>query len=279
MGIESSDELSQERDQTALDRTSVVPLYYQLQEVLKQQIESGRWGPGDPLPPEIELGHRYGVSRVCVRQALAILEDDREIVRIQGRGTFVAARKLVFRPAGITRLLVETRPPGAVVRVLDRRIGGVEPAIAHALGATTDQVLRLTTSWAINDTPFAIGHSFFAGDEIERLDGLAQVGQDLVVREALEHVEIDEVAVSVETTQCGRFEADLLGIQPRSTLLLTSGVVHVKTADGSRPFEAMRFGYRGDVVQLRLGGSAIGDENRAWAFRPSEAGDAGAGAR
>ena len=41
----------------------------------------------------------------CTRQALAILEDDREIVRVQGRGTFVASRKLTYRPTGLAGLV------------------------------------------------------------------------------------------------------------------------------------------------------------------------------
>ena len=67
-----------------LDRMSFVPLYYQLQEILKEEIESGLWQPGDRLPSEPTLARRFGVSRVVVRQALAILEDDRQISRVRG---------------------------------------------------------------------------------------------------------------------------------------------------------------------------------------------------
>src|SRR3712207_2077198 len=86
--------------ENVLDRTSFVPLYYQLQEVLKEQIESGVWRPGEAIPSEPELARRFGVSRVVVRQALAILSDDRQIVRVQGRGTFVAEPKLDTRAGG-----------------------------------------------------------------------------------------------------------------------------------------------------------------------------------
>src|ERR1700677_3761812 len=100
-----------ELDPGRLDRSSVVPLYYQLQELLKEQIESGVWGPGDPLPSEPELARGLGVSRVVVRQALAILDDDRQIVRLRGRGTFVAEPKLGHRAGGLSRLLVAPRGP------------------------------------------------------------------------------------------------------------------------------------------------------------------------
>ena len=88
-----------------LDRTSFVPMYYQLQEVMKEHIESGAWPPGGLLPSEPELARTFGVSRAVVRQALAILEDDHQIVRIRGRGTFVAHPKMVHRAGGLARLL------------------------------------------------------------------------------------------------------------------------------------------------------------------------------
>src|SRR5918997_4678363 len=99
------------REDDGLDRSSFVPLYYQLQELLKEQIESGAWKPGERMPSEPELARRFGISRVVVRQALAILEDDRQIVRIKGRGTFVAPPKLDARAGGLSRVLIAPRPP------------------------------------------------------------------------------------------------------------------------------------------------------------------------
>ena len=241
----------------ALDRTSAVPLYYQLQEVLKQQIESGLWQPGDALPPELELARRYGVSRVCVRQALAILEDDREIVRAQGRGTFVASRKLTYHPTGLAGLVTGPKRP-ATVRVLDKRTGGVERAIASALGVEPELIVRLTTLWSLQDTPFGIGLSFFRAADVPWLDDV-EVGSALSGGRTVAGLELGETHISVETTQCGAFEADLLGIPNRSTLLLTVSVVHAE----DRPFEIMRYGYRGDIVQLRLHDRATRDDEDA----------------
>ncbi len=53
-----------------------VPLYYQLGSVLREQITSGRFTPGDRIPTEAELAGEYGVSRITVRQALAALEEE-----------------------------------------------------------------------------------------------------------------------------------------------------------------------------------------------------------
>ena len=88
-----------------LDRDSVVPLYFQLQEILKEKIEIGLWSAGEALPPEADLCATYGVSRTVVRQALAILEQDRQIIRVRGSGTFVATPKVEQRAGGFSRLL------------------------------------------------------------------------------------------------------------------------------------------------------------------------------
>ena len=122
-----------------LDRSSFVPLYYQLQEVLKEQIESGTWTTGEALPSEPELARRFGVSRVVVRQALAILEDDRQIVRIKGRGTFVAEPKLDARAGGLSRSLVVPRPAEVAIQALDVRTAHVEESIRGELDAGADE--------------------------------------------------------------------------------------------------------------------------------------------
>ncbi|WP_052447424.1 GntR family transcriptional regulator [Clostridium polynesiense] len=46
-----------------------------------------------PLPGERELGEVFGVSRPTIRKALKILEDERKVIRIQGRGSFYLGNK------------------------------------------------------------------------------------------------------------------------------------------------------------------------------------------
>ena len=78
-----------------IDRDSPIPYYYQLSEILREQINSGRLVAGDQLASEPALCEHYGVSRTVVRQALGDLESEGAIQRMKGRGTFVAAPKMV----------------------------------------------------------------------------------------------------------------------------------------------------------------------------------------
>ncbi|OYX87733.1 MAG: hypothetical protein B7Y84_10745 [Azorhizobium sp. 32-67-21] len=73
-------------------RTSALPLYVALSNLIRAEIEEGRWPPGHQLPTLDQLSEMYGVARVTVRQALGVLADDRLIERMQGKGTFVADR-------------------------------------------------------------------------------------------------------------------------------------------------------------------------------------------
>jgi GntR family transcriptional regulator len=255
----------------ALDRRSFVPLYYQLQEILKEQIESGVWRPGDTLPSEPELARRYGISRVVVRQALAILEDDRQVIRIRGRGTFVAEPKLDTRAGGLSRLLATPRTPDVLIEVLDARTAHVEPSIRERLGAAEgDRVLRLGTALAIRDVPLAITYSFFLADQVPWLEDVARPGgaldRDLVLGD--HGVQLDRSSLSIETSQCGQFEAERFGIEHRASVFLVLCTEYRRTGGEPAPFEVARVEYRGDLLQFRLEVSeaAPGTIQASWAL-------------
>ncbi len=254
-----------------LDRSSFVPLYYQLQEILKEHIESGTWRPGDTLPSEPELARRYGVSRVVVRQALAILQDDRQVIRVRGRGTFVAEPKLDTRAGGLSRLLVVPRGPDVVIDVLDVRTARVEPFIRRQLDVDSRApILRLTTALTVRDVPLAITYSFFRADEVGWLEEAARAAGGLAgdLVPADHGIELARSTLSIETSQCGQFEADLFGIPPRSAVFLVLCTELRRTADGVRPFEVARVEYRGDLLQFRLevSGEQPGAIDAVWAL-------------
>lgn len=77
-----------------LDERSPVPLYYQLQEIIRSRIESGQWQAGQQLPPEAELCQEFNLSRGTVRQALADLVREGLLHRRRGKGSFVASPKI-----------------------------------------------------------------------------------------------------------------------------------------------------------------------------------------
>jgi DNA-binding GntR family transcriptional regulator len=72
-----------------LDRSSPVPLYFQVAQQIEQAIERGELGPGARLDNEIQLADRYGLSRPTMRRAIQELVSKGLLVRKRGVGTQV----------------------------------------------------------------------------------------------------------------------------------------------------------------------------------------------
>jgi GntR family transcriptional regulator len=72
-----------------IDPSADRAVFRQLADLLREQIESGALGPGDPLPSELRLVQEHGISRTTVRQAIAQLRTEGLVSVERPRGTFV----------------------------------------------------------------------------------------------------------------------------------------------------------------------------------------------
>ena len=77
----------------SIRRDVPIPYYYQLMQMVREDIVTGMLKPDTPIPSEHALCATYGVSRPVVRQALGELVSDGLIYRVKAKGTFVARRK------------------------------------------------------------------------------------------------------------------------------------------------------------------------------------------
>lgn len=71
---------------------SPVPVYRQLVDALKAQIESGELEAGELIPSETELEQLTGLARGTIRKAIGVLREDGFIVTTPGKGSYVAER-------------------------------------------------------------------------------------------------------------------------------------------------------------------------------------------
>jgi GntR family transcriptional regulator, transcriptional repressor for pyruvate dehydrogenase complex len=115
-------------------------------DALREAIRSGRWLPGDRLPPERTLAANFEVSRSTVREALGSLSRMHIIDVRRGSGAYVT----VPDPHVILDALapvVDMSPDTAVLDVLAlRRIVEAEIAGLAAVRATENDVRALTES-------------------------------------------------------------------------------------------------------------------------------------
>ena len=140
-----------------------VPLYYQLESLIRRCISSGLLKPGDMLPSEMELCQTFSISRSTVRQAIGRLEEEGLVQRHQGKGSFVAEPKLHRRTENIysftaeatamglkpgSRLLsFEVITPGEAVRQLLELAEGTEVYCFTRIRTVDGMPLMLETSY------------------------------------------------------------------------------------------------------------------------------------
>jgi GntR family transcriptional regulator len=143
-----------------IDKTSPVPYYYQLRQLLEQAISSGVLGVDDKIPTEAALCERYDVSRTVVRQALSDLERTGLVSRQKGRGTFVAAPKLSeFVAQTLTSLHEDLSARGERLEttVLRLEVEPVSPHVARMLDLSdSEQIVLLERLRYLRGEPLVV---------------------------------------------------------------------------------------------------------------------------
>ncbi len=242
-------------------RGSPIPLYFQLQELLKEKIEVGTWGVREMIPSEPELCDTYQVSRTVVRQALSVLEQDGQLRRVRGRGTFVSAPKIEQRVGGVSRLLANPSPGHQVV-VLDHREERPLKRVSEQLELPSGaKIWRVMTLLRVGEAPVALFDSFFPLAAVEPLRKHLQEKVPFVLAPSAQTraVELTRTNVGIETSFCSPWEAEQLQIPVRGAVFVTLCTEFRKENGEARPFEVVRGVYRVDRVQLRFDVASNGE--------------------
>lgn len=141
-----------------LERSNPLPLYYQLKEVLKQQIRSGHLAPHTAIPSEPELVSSYQVSRATVRQALSELVHEGLLYRQHGKGTFVCEPRIQRSVSELTSLTEEIRRQGkhpAGLLVVSELVRGSETVREQLALVDIEQIIRLERLRTADGSPIA----------------------------------------------------------------------------------------------------------------------------
>jgi GntR family transcriptional regulator len=73
-----------------INHDSAITVTNQVAADIESDIDADKIAPDTRIPTELELAEQYGVSRVTVRRAIALLRDRGKVVTVHGRGTYVA---------------------------------------------------------------------------------------------------------------------------------------------------------------------------------------------
>jgi GntR family transcriptional regulator len=152
-----------------IDRSSPIPLYYQVAQQLEDAIKAGGLPPGVRLDNEVELADQLGLSRPTMRRAMQYLVEKGLIVRRRGIGTRVVSPN-VRRALQLTSLyddLVESgkRPTTTVLsNTIEEADATVAEALGIAEGATVQAIVRLRYA---QEQPIARMANYLPADRVE----------------------------------------------------------------------------------------------------------------
>lgn len=208
------------RPQIRVDRSSPVPLYFQVSQQLEEAIHSGELAPGFRLENEIALADRYGLSRPTMRRAIQTLVDKGLLVRKRGVGTQVVHGQM-RREVELTSLYddLANTDQKPTTQVLHNAVEAASPEVAAALGVERgSQVLHLRRLRLARGEPLAVLENWLpeplmsVGEADLEQQGLYQLMRDLGV-----HMRIARQRIGARGANAD--EAKLLGERRNAPLL------------------------------------------------------------
>ena len=236
-----------------VDRDSAVPIYQQLEDIFTAKIASGEWSANDRIPSENDLYRHFGLSRMTVRGVPTKLTAEGLLVRVPGKGTFVAPDKInAVSPAyrGIREQL-EVLGYDIATELVSIDRGPAPKRVRERLGlGPTDDVFAIVRRRTVDGDPLSIHRSFVPAALAPTLDTLDVVGEQLcVVLEDAFGLAMHDVAEGLEAVAVAEADAALLDLRRGAPALQLTDVVSSRV--GTR-FEYSTIVFRGDRMRLQF---------------------------
>ena len=226
-----------------------MPLYHQIQHLLRHRIHSGMYPPGTQIPSEHELSRELAVSRVTLREALRELVRERLLIKVQGRGTFVSSnppkRLARVRYTGFLEELQE-RVRKLKVTSVDVSQAPATPDLRAALQLepATTHLTVIRRLRHIDEEPFSFTQNYLPTDIGARIrvKDLYSLPLLKILQEDLK-IPIVRARETIEAAPADPETARRLAIPALYPVLHITRVMYTT---GDRPFELVDVYYRAD---------------------------------
>ncbi|MGN7401670.1 GntR family transcriptional regulator [Cytobacillus praedii] len=229
-----------------IDKESRVPIYLQIEELLKQRIYLEEFKIGENIPSERELSEQLNVSRMTVRQSITNLVNNGLLYREKGRGTYVANPKLEQPLNGLTSFTEDMRARGMEPSSKLINFEKIIPPfdIGRELQLEKDEyvfhVIRIRNA---DLKPMAIERTYIPVKIFPELDEKKIMGSLYALIEARSHQKIGNAIQQMEAAIVSKEDSKYLQISTSQAVLIIKRTSFL--TDGV-PFELVRSTYRAD---------------------------------
>lgn len=150
-----------------LNTNEPTPLYFQLQEDIKKDIDNGVYKVNEMIPTEKELQELYAVSRITVRKAIEGLVFEGILQKKQGIGTIVCKRRIAENTASLKSFSEKFAEQGFEVgtKVLEvSRIASSERIARHLKIKPGAEVIYVKRIRLVEEEPIALFSNYLRAD-------------------------------------------------------------------------------------------------------------------
>ena len=149
-----------------------LPLYQQIADELRRNIQESVFRVGDRLPTETELSKRFGVNRHTLRRAMEVLRHEGIVNVERGRGTFVVAAPITLSIGRRVRFneslkAQSVEPQWQILQVTEIP---ADPRVALNLALTPGAAVVLYERLSLaDDVPLSLASSYFPSQPFPNL--------------------------------------------------------------------------------------------------------------
>ncbi|MCM3731137.1 GntR family transcriptional regulator [Fictibacillus nanhaiensis] len=234
-----------------IDKTSPLPLYYQIEEAIKQKIDKGEWESGSMISSEREFAEKYEVSRMTVRQAINNLVNDGYLTRRKGKGTFVSGKKIEQKLLGLTSFTEDMKARGykPASKLVSFQTIKANHQLAKALEILqNEEVYEIKRVRLANEVPMAIETTVVPVKLIDLKEIHIKEGSLYSQVENAGYY-IDFANQSLEASIAREAESEILEIAKGAPVLLIQRQTYLTTG---KPLEVVHSVYRGDRYKFMI---------------------------
>lgn len=237
------------------------PMYVQFREVLLQQIEEGKYKPGDLIPSERELAELYNISRVTVRQSLNSLAQEGIVFKKQGKGTYVSTKRIETKLDFLLGFVEEftARNMECKIKVLIKGYERAPEDIVESMGLINEQeMFFLVRQINVQGEALGLDYSYFPRNIASQFDQIDF--NEIIVYRLLEQQGIK--LISAEQTITAELpdsqDCELLELNPKSPVLVRCRIAFT---EGNIPIAYSRALYKGESYSYKLTLNRYSDTN------------------
>jgi GntR family transcriptional regulator len=238
-----------------LDETKSKPLYSQVEQTLRNKIETHQWQAGFQLPSERELCASYHVSRITVRRAINELSRQNLVQSIPGKGTFVVVSRMREPLRPLSSFSEDMRKRGLMPhsRILQAEILPADESTAHALGIPVgSEVVHLKRLRMVSPEELAVAIQTAVIPHSRCPNVLRFNLQKRSLYEVFRdeyHLELGSGETIVSARLATQEESKPLGIKLPAAVLVSDQVTYLANGD---VIEMVNSVFRSDIYQLTV---------------------------